>query len=170
MLFAPKRLECGRGALTGVFLQSDQSEKTWLFCWNGHKSPGTRNVHRQLLPGLWLWQPSKSMDEVGGRCSCFVWKLSQSSVACRKWRQEQQQTMVEVSSSGLGNSKHTASPNYHAPWFELSIGLSATWVWNSPNRTVLSSSHGGALAVTNSGSHPEHRISCFHNSRQTKQE
>jgi hypothetical protein len=25
--------------------------------------------------------------------------------------------MVDLSLSGLGNSKHTASPNYHDPWF-----------------------------------------------------
>jgi hypothetical protein len=30
-----------------------------------------------------LWQPSQSMEEAGGRCPCFVCRLSQLSVACR---------------------------------------------------------------------------------------
>jgi hypothetical protein len=43
--------------------------------------PGTGSVHRLLLPCLLLWQPSQSMEEDGGRCPCFVWQLSQLSVA-----------------------------------------------------------------------------------------
>jgi hypothetical protein len=70
---------------------------------------------------------SLSMEEAGGRCPCFVWKFSQLSVAWGKWQQAQQQNMVALSSSGLGNSKDIASPGYHAPWFELSTGLCATW-------------------------------------------
>jgi hypothetical protein len=86
-------------------------------------SPGTGSVHRQLLPALLLWQPSQSMEEAGGMCPCFVWQLSQLSVAWGKRRQGQQQNMVDLSSSGLGNLKHTASPSYHAPLFEFSTGL-----------------------------------------------
>jgi hypothetical protein len=40
----------------------------------------------QLLPALLLWQPSQWMEEAGGRCPCFVCKLSQISVAWGKWR------------------------------------------------------------------------------------
>jgi hypothetical protein len=54
-------------ALAGVLMQSDQS--------------GTGSAHRQLLPGLLLWQPSNSMEEAGGKCPCFVWKLPKLSVA-----------------------------------------------------------------------------------------
>jgi hypothetical protein len=122
-------------ALAGVLRQSDQSEKTWLCCYREPTSPGTESVYRQLLPGLLLWQPSQWKEEARGRSPCFVWKLSQWNVACRIWRQWQPQNMVDLSSSGVGNSKHTASLSYHAPWFELSPGLCATWVWNSPSRT-----------------------------------
>jgi hypothetical protein len=53
------------------------------------------------------------------------------SQKCRLGKTEikQQENMVDLSSSGLGNSNHTASPRYHAPWFELSTGICATWVW-----------------------------------------
>jgi hypothetical protein len=70
----------------------------------------------------------------------------------------------------LWNSKHTASPSYHDPWFELSTGICATWVWNTPSRTDLSSSPWGALAVMNSRSHPEHMMSGFDDSRHARQE
>jgi hypothetical protein len=60
-----------------------------------------------------------------------------TSVACGKWRQGKQQNMVDLSSSDLGNSKHTSSWNYHAPWFEMSTVLWETWVWNSSSRTGL---------------------------------
>jgi hypothetical protein len=133
-------------------------------------SPGTRSVHQQLLTGLLLWQPSQSMEEAGGKCPCFVWKLSQLSVARAKWRQGKHQNIVQMSSSGLRNSKHTASPSYHAFLFEFSTGLFETLVWNSPNRTGLSSSHCGASAIMNSGSHPEHTMSRFDNSRHARQE
>jgi hypothetical protein len=58
-----------------VLKQSDQSEKTWLWCYSGLTSPRTGTVHRQLLPGLCLWQPYESMEEPGGRCPCFVWQF-----------------------------------------------------------------------------------------------
>jgi hypothetical protein len=103
-------------ALAGVLRQSDQSEKTWLCCYREPTSPGTESVYRQLLPGLLLWQPSQWKEEARGRSPCFVWKLSQWNVACRIWRQWQPQNMVDLSSSGVGNSKHTASLSYHAPW------------------------------------------------------
>jgi hypothetical protein len=122
------------------------------------------------MAGLLLWQPSQSLEDAGGRCPYFDWKLSQLSVACGKWRLEQQQNMVDLSSSGLVNSKYTASSSYHAPWFEISTGICATCVWNSPSRTGLSSSHCAASAVMNSGSHPEHRISQFVNSRPRRHE
>jgi hypothetical protein len=130
----------------------------------------TGKVPRQLLPGLLLWQPSQSMEEAGGRCPCSVWKLSQLIVDWGKWRQLQQQNMVDLSSSGLGNSKPIASPSYHAPWFELSTGFCASWVWNSPSRTGLFSSHCGAWAVMNSGSYPERTMSQFDKSRHARQE
>jgi hypothetical protein len=171
LLLAPNWQVCaGGGALAGVFMQSDQSEKTWLWCHSWPTSPGTGNDHRQLLPGLLLWQPSQSMEEAGGRCPCFVWQLSQLTVGCRKWRQGQQQNMVHLNSSGLVNSKHSASPSYHSPWFELSTGLCATWVWNAPSRLGLSSTHCGASAVMNLGSHPEHTMSWFDNCRHICQE
>jgi hypothetical protein len=137
--------------------------KDWLWCHSGPTSPGTGSVHRQLLPSLLLWQPSQSMEETGGRCPCFVWKFSQAS---GKWRQN----MVDLSSSGFRNSKPTASPRNHVPFFELSTGLRATMVWNSPSRTGLSSSQCGASAVMNSRSHPEHMMSRLDNSRHTRQE
>jgi hypothetical protein len=93
----------------------------------------------------------QSMGEARGRCPCFLWQLSQLHVVYCKWRQGQQQNMVDLRSSGLGNSKHNASPSYHMQWFELSIDLCATWVWHSLRRTGLSSSHCGASAVMNSG-------------------
>jgi hypothetical protein len=77
--------------------------------------------------------------------------------------------MVDLTSSGLGNSKHMASTRYHAPWFELSTGLCDTWVWNSPSKTGLSSSHCGASAVMNSESDPEHMMSRFENSSHARQ-
>jgi hypothetical protein len=87
-LLAAKCLVCGEGgALAGVLMQSDRSEKTWLWCHSGPTSPGSGSVHRQLLPGL-LWQSSQSVEEAGGRCPCFVWYLSQLSVAWGIWRQE----------------------------------------------------------------------------------
>jgi hypothetical protein len=93
-----------------------------------------------------------------------MWQLSQLSVACGKQRQGQQENMVDLSSSWFWNCKHTARPSYyHAPWIELSTGLFATWVWNSSSRRHLFSSHCGALAVMNSGSHTEHKMSRFHN-------
>jgi hypothetical protein len=149
-------------ALAGVLRQSDQSEKTWLCCYREPTSPGTESVYRQLLPGLLLWQPSQWKEEARGRSPCFVWKLSQWNVACRIWRQWQPQNMVDLSSSGVGNSKHTASLSYHAPWFELSPGLCATY--------RPSSCHCGAWAVLNSGSHPEHKMSWFDNSSRRKNE
>jgi hypothetical protein len=158
------------GILEGVLMQSHQSENTYLWWHSRPTSPRTGSVHRMLLPGLLLWQPSQSMEEAGGRCSCFVWQLSQLSVAWGKRRQGEQQNMVDLSLSGLENSKHIATPSYHAPWFELSTGLCATWVWNSPSRTGLSSSHCGAWAVMNSGSHPVHTKSRFDNSSHTRQE
>jgi hypothetical protein len=171
LLLAPKWLLCGwGGALAGVLMYSDQSERlscnvnSWL------TSPGTWSVHRQLLPGQLLWQPSHTTEEDGGRCPCFVWNLSQLSVTWGQWRQGQQQNMIDLSFSGLGNFKHTASPCYHDPWFELSTGHFATWVWNSPSRTGLSSSHCGSSTVMNSGSHPEHTISRFDNSSLARQE
>jgi hypothetical protein len=170
LLAAKWRVCGGGGALEGVLMQSDQSEKTWLWCHCGPTSPGTGSVHRQLLPGLLLWQPSQSMEEAGGRCPCFVWKHSQLTVARGKRRQGQQHNMVDLSSSRWVSSKHTASPRYNAPWFELSTCLCTTWVWNSPSRTVPSSSHCGAPAVTNSGSHPEHTMSRFDNRRHARQE
>jgi hypothetical protein len=171
LLLAPKWLVCaGQGALSGMLMQSDQSEKAWLWCHSGPTSPGTVSVHRQLLPGLLLWQPSQSMKEAGGKCPCFVWQLSQLSVTCLKWRQGQQQNMVDLCSSGFRNSKHTSSPPYHAKWLKLSTGICATWVWKSPSRTGASSSHCGASAVMNSGSHPEHMMSRIHNSRHARQE
>jgi hypothetical protein len=88
--------------------------------------PGSGSVHSMLLPGLLLWQPSQSMEKAGGRCPCFVWQLSQLIVVFRKWRQGQQQNMVDLSLSGFRNSKHTCSPMYHAPWLELSTGICAT--------------------------------------------
>jgi hypothetical protein len=132
------------------------SSHTYKYTHSG-TSPGTGSVHRQLLPSLEIGQQSQSMEEAGRRCLCFVWKYSQLIVAWVKWRQGQQWNMADLSSSGLGNSKHTASPSYHTPWFELSTGLCSTWVWNSPSRRDLSSSHCGVSAVMNSGSHPEHR-------------
>jgi hypothetical protein len=65
----------------------------------------------------------------------------------------------------IGNSKHSASRSYHAPWFELSTGLCATRVWNSPSTTGLSSSHCVEPAVMNSGSHTQHKMSRFNKSR-----
>jgi hypothetical protein len=93
----------------------------------------------------------QSIGEARRRCPCFVWQLSQLRVFCCKRRQGQQQNMVDLSSSGLGNSKHTASPSYHAQWFELSINLCATWVWHSLSRRGISSPHCAASAVMNSG-------------------
>jgi hypothetical protein len=101
------------------------------------------------------------MEETRGRCPCLAWKLSQLTVAWGKWRQGQQQNMVDLRSSGLGNSKHTARSKDHALLFELFTGLCATWVWNSTSRKDLSLSHCGASAVMNSGSHPEHMMSWF---------
>jgi hypothetical protein len=75
--------------------------------------------------------------------------------------------MVDLSPSGLENSKHTASPRYHAQWFELSTGLCATWVWDSQSRIGPFSSHCGAWAVMNSGSQLEHTMSHFDNSSHT---
>jgi hypothetical protein len=106
----------------------------------------------------------KKLEEVGP----VLWKLCQLNMACGKQRQGQQQNMVDLNSSGLGNSKHTASPGYHTWWFELSTGLCATWDWNSPSRTGLTSSHCGASAVMNSGSHPEHRMSRIDKSSHTR--
>jgi hypothetical protein len=63
-----------------------------------HTSPGTGSVPSQLLPGLLLWQPSQSIEEAGARCPCFVWQISHLSVACGKWRQGEQQNMVNLSS------------------------------------------------------------------------
>jgi hypothetical protein len=80
-------------------------------------------------------------------------------VACRKCRQGLQQNMVYLSSSELGNSKYTVSSSYHAWWFELSTGLCATFICNSPSRTGLFSSHCGVSAVMNSGSQSEHKMS-----------
>jgi hypothetical protein len=96
-------------------------------------------------------------------------EFSQLCVAWGKRRQGQQQNMFDLSSSGLGNSKHTASPSYHAQWFELSTGLCATWVWNSPSRRRHSSSHCCASAVMNSCCQPEHTMSRFDNSSHTRQ-
>jgi hypothetical protein len=94
------------------------------------------------------------------------------SVKCglQKMEPGQHQNIVDLSLSVLGNSKHTACPSYNAPWFGLSTSLCGTWVWNSPSRTVLSSSHCGAAVVKNSGSHPEHTMSWFDNSRHGRQE
>jgi hypothetical protein len=153
-----------------VLQQSHQSENTYLWGQSGPISLETLSVHRKLLPGLLLGRPSQSMEEAGGSCPCFVWKFSLLSVALVKQRQGQQQSMVDLSSSGLGNSKHTASPRFHAPWFELFTGLCATWVWNSWSRTGLFSSHCGVSAVMNSGSHPEHTMSRFDNSSHARQE
>jgi hypothetical protein len=165
----PSGWYAGGVALAGVLTQSDWSKKTWLWSHSGPTSPGTGSVHRQHLPGLLLWQTNQSMEEAGGSCLYFVWQLSQLSVAWEKRRQGQQQNMVDLSSSGLANSKHTASPSYHSPWFQASTGICATWDWNSPSRTGLSSSHCGILAFMNSGSHPEHKMSQFDNSRHTRQ-
>jgi hypothetical protein len=100
----------------------------------------------------------------------LLWKLSQIRVAWRKRRQGQQHNMVDLSSSGLGNSKRTASPSYIAPGFELSKGLYANWAWNFPSRKGLYSSQCGAAAVMNLGSHLGHTMSRFDNSRTTRQE
>jgi hypothetical protein len=118
----------GKGAVAEVLMQSDQSEKAWMWCHSWPTPPGTGSVHRQLLPGLLLWQPSQLMEEARGRCPCFVWQLSQLRATCGKRRQGQQQNMADLSSSGLGSSKQTASPSYHDPWFQLSTGICATWV------------------------------------------
>jgi hypothetical protein len=116
LLLAQKWLVCrGKGGLIRSTSQSDQSEKTFLSCHSGCTTPETESVHRQLLPGLLLWQPSQSVKEAGVTCPCFVWQLSHFGVAWWKQRQGQQQNMFHLSSSGLGNSKHTANPNYHAP-------------------------------------------------------
>jgi hypothetical protein len=171
LLLAPKWLVCGKGgALVGVLMQSDQSEKTWLWCLSGPTSPGTGSVHWQLLTGLLLWQPSQTMEEAGRRYPCFVWQLSQLGVAWRKRRQGQEQNMADLSLSGFGNSRHTASPNYHTPWFELSTGLCAPWVRNSPSRTGLSLFYCAASTFMNSGSHPEHTMSWLDNSSHARQE
>jgi hypothetical protein len=160
LLLSPQWLVCRVGqTLPGVLTQSDQLEKTWLWCHSGPTSPGNGSVHSQLLPGLLLWQPSQSMEEAGERCPCFVWQLSQLSVACGKWRQGQQPNMVDLSSSVFGNSKHIASPSYHAPWFYLATDLCATWVCNTPSRTGPSSSHCGTPAFMILGSNPEHTMS-----------
>ena len=120
------------------------------------------------------WRVGMAGKPINGRSwrkvPLLLWKLSLLSVAWWKQRQGQQGHMVDMSLSGLGNLKHTANPSLHAPWFELSIGLSATLVWNSPSRTGLSSSHCGEPALMNSGSHPEHTMSQFDNSSQAKQE
>jgi hypothetical protein len=76
----------GGGAISGVLMQSDQSEKTCLWCHSGPTSPGTGSVQRHLLSGMLLWQPSQSVKEAGGRCPCFLWYLSQLSVAWGKRR------------------------------------------------------------------------------------
>jgi hypothetical protein len=78
--------------------------------------------------------------------------------------------MFDLSPSGLGNSKHTASPNYHAPLLEVCPGLYATCVWNSPSRTGLSSSYCAALAFMKSGPHPEHMMLQCDNSSHKRQE
>jgi hypothetical protein len=101
LLLAPMWLVCRvGGALPGVLIQSHQSEKAWLWCHSGNTSAGTGSVHRQLLPGLLLWQPSQSLEDAGGRCPCFEWKLSQLTVAFGKWRHGQQLNMFDLSSSG----------------------------------------------------------------------
>jgi hypothetical protein len=47
LLLTPKWLVCGEGGtLTGVLTQSDQSEKTWLWCHSGLTSPGSGSVYR----------------------------------------------------------------------------------------------------------------------------
>jgi hypothetical protein len=75
----------------------------------------TRNkeCHRQVLPGLFYGSQAsqcKKLEEGGpALCESFSIKCGQG-----KQRQGQQQNMVDVSSTGLGNSKHTASPSYHA--------------------------------------------------------
>jgi hypothetical protein len=171
LLLAPKWLDCGEGgALAEVLKQSDQSEKTWFWCHYGPTSPGTGSVHRQLLPSLLLWQQSQSMEEAGGKCPCFVWKISELSMVWRKRRKRGNRTWLTWAPPAWGYSKHTASPSYHAPRFELSTGHRATWIWNSPSRTGLSSSHYGASAVMNSGSHPEHTMSQSDNNRQARKE
>jgi hypothetical protein len=170
LLLAPKWLVCRGRGLSGSAYAVWTIRKDLLVMSQWVHITRTGSLHRQLLPSLLLWQSSPSMGEAGGRCHCFVWKLSLLSVACGKWRQWQQQNMVCLSSSGLGNSKHTASPSYHAPWFKLSPGLCTSWVWNSPRRTGLSSSHCGASAVMNSGSHPEHPMSWYDDNRHAKKE
>ena len=56
----------GGRALVGVLIQSNQSEKAWLWCHSGLTSPGNGSVHRQLMPGLLLWSQAsqwKKMEE-----------------------------------------------------------------------------------------------------------
>jgi hypothetical protein len=65
------------------------------------------------------------MVEAGGRPLHCVEAFS---VKCGlvKTEKRQQQNMVDLYSSELGNSKQTSSPIYLAPWFELSTGLCKT--------------------------------------------
>jgi hypothetical protein len=98
---------CGEGgALAGVLKPFDELENIWWSCHSGPTSPGTGSVHRQLLPGLLLWQPNQSMEKLEeGVCPCFVWQLSQLNVAWGK-RRHVQQNMVDLSSFQFRNSKH----------------------------------------------------------------
>jgi hypothetical protein len=145
-LFLHLPLMCRGSGISGSAYTVWQIRKHWLWCHSGPTSTRTGRVPRQFLPCLLLWRPSQWMEEARGSCPCFVWQLSQWSVTWEKWRQGQQQNMVDLSSSGLENSKHTASPGYHSPWFELSTGYGATWAWNSPSRKGLSSSHCGCIS------------------------
>jgi hypothetical protein len=84
----------GRGLSGSAYAVSGIRKDFVVMSKSGHTKSGPGRVHRQLLPGLLLWQPSQSMEEAGGRCPCFVWNLSQLSLAWGNRTQGKQQNMA----------------------------------------------------------------------------